>query len=91
MVAKKEALADLFVAFAALSDDMKLAVSVAAIVASYFGGAMYFGGPSSSDSRSAASRVAIDTPASCDRSVDFEVPKNIPADDKDFFEMIFTK
>jgi hypothetical protein len=32
-----------------------------------------------------------ETPASCDRTVDFIVPASLPADDKEFFEMMFTK
>jgi hypothetical protein len=32
-----------------------------------------------------------ENPASCDRTVDFIVPASLPADDKEFFEMMFTK
>ena len=32
-----------------------------------------------------------ETPASCDRTVDFIVPASLPTDDKEFFEMMFTK
>lgn len=32
-----------------------------------------------------------ETPASCDRAVDFVVPASLPADDKDFFDMMLTK
>lgn len=34
---------------------------------------------------------SAETPASCDRALDFEVPVSLPADDKEFFEMMFTK
>lgn len=34
---------------------------------------------------------SAETPASCDRTVDFEVPSSLPLDEKEFFEMMFTK
>ena len=32
-----------------------------------------------------------ETPASCDRILDFVLPTSMPVDDKDFFEMMFDK
>ena len=32
-----------------------------------------------------------ETPASCDRAVDFVVPATLPVDDKEFFDMMLTK
>ena len=76
-----------FRAFVNLPDEMKLAFSVLVISASYFGGAMYIGGPSGD----ATGGVADDMPASCDRAVTFEVPSKLPKDEKQFFEFMFTK
>ena len=77
-----------FRAFGNLPDELKLAFSVLVISASYFGGAMYIGGPSNDASTGNASD---EMPASCDRAVTFDVPSKLPKDEKQFFELMFTK
>lgn len=73
-------------AFTGLPDDVKLALSIVVIAVSYFGGAMYIGGPSGADST-----ASIDMPASCDRAVDFTLPATMAEDDTVFFEQMFHK
>ena len=77
-----------FRSFASLPDDVKLALSVAVIAASYFGAAFYVGGPPGAF---AGDDGAGNTPASVDRSVDFAVPASLPADEKDFFNFMLGK
>ena len=45
LVVKQNELTQFFAAFSKLSGDLRLALSVLVIVVSYFGGAMYIGGP----------------------------------------------
>lgn len=45
IIVKKEEMTTFFTAFSQLSDDLRLAFSVLVIALSYFGGAMYIGGP----------------------------------------------
>lgn len=45
LIVKQNELEQLLSAFAKLSNDLRLAISVIVIVATYFGGAMYIGGP----------------------------------------------
>jgi hypothetical protein len=45
LIVKQNELEQLLSAFAKLSTDLRLAISVIVIVATYFGGAMYIGGP----------------------------------------------
>ena len=45
LVVKQNEMVQFFAAFAKLGGDLRLALSVLVIVVSYFGGAMYIGGP----------------------------------------------
>jgi len=77
-----------FRAFAALPDDIKVALSVAVIVASYFGAAFYVGGPAGAFGGDGG---AGNMPASVDRNLEFSVPASLPADEKDFFNFMLDK
>ncbi len=41
--------------------------------------------------KSAAAGGAVSMPASSDKTVDFTIPNNIPADDKALFELMFDR
>ena len=74
--------------FSQLDQELRIAISVLVIGVCYFGGAMYLGGPPMSEGNATSTDLM---PASIDSSVDFEVPDNLPTDDKDFFQLMFTK
>ncbi len=78
-----------WIGFAALSQESRFCIAVIAIVATYFGGAMYVAAPDKSDRQDKVNPLA--TPASCDTNVGFDIPSNIPADDKVFFEQFLDK
>lgn len=48
LIVRQQELVNLYAAFAALSRDARLALSIIVIVATYFGGAMYLGASSGS-------------------------------------------
>ena len=70
-------------AFNALPNPLKFILSILVVTGTYFGGALYLANIYSSP--------ADETPASCDEATDFDVPKNLPEDDKKLFEECLTK
>jgi hypothetical protein len=78
-----------FRAFANLSADIRLALSVLAVSGAYVGGAMYVGGPNGEETAAGSASSAM--PASIDRAVDFVVPEKLAENDVDFFNDMFNK
>lgn len=86
LVANKDALERFLAAFAALSQELRLVLSLFVITVTYFGGALYVGvvSPAPRESMSLF-------PASSDNNLDFEVPANMSKDDTKMFEDVFKK
>lgn len=75
--------------FFSLSSEARFAVSLLCIVTVYLGAAMYIAAPEPESS--GESQVNLATPASCDTSVDFFVPQDLPENDKELFEEFFDR
>eukprot|EP00597_Dinobryon_sp_UTEXLB2267_P003256 CAMPEP_0170080140 /NCGR_PEP_ID=MMETSP0019_2-20121128/16355_1 /TAXON_ID=98059 /ORGANISM="Dinobryon sp., Strain UTEXLB2267" /LENGTH=480 /DNA_ID=CAMNT_0010293967 /DNA_START=16 /DNA_END=1458 /DNA_ORIENTATION=+ len=72
--------------FIKLNMETRFCLAIIAISCTYFGGAMYLAPPEAFISSSDAS-----TPASCDTSIEFDVPTTVPEDDKELFELMFER
>mmetsp|Transcript_104076 Transcript_104076/g.204131 ORF Transcript_104076/g.204131 Transcript_104076/m.204131 type:complete len:494 (-) Transcript_104076:72-1553(-) len=83
--------------YAALSVETRFCLSLILIGAVYFGGSMYIAAPEEAetvvmDHGHAASVLSVfRTPACVDTSVSFDVPAELPQDDKVFFEEMLDK
>jgi len=67
-----------------LKDEVKYALSVLIICIVYFCGTMYMAAPFYVSD-------ILDTPASLDNNTSFVVPANLPENDKELFELMFTQ
>ena len=80
----------LIAAYAALTQELQIALSVTIVSVVYFGGSFY-----AIAADSAANTIivtgGISTPASIDSVVEFDIPASLPADDKVLFEQVFDK
>ena len=72
--------------FIELNLETRFCLAVIFISSTYFGGAMYLAPPENLSSSFDAA-----TPASCDTSIDFDVPTTVPEDDKELFELMFER
>ena len=79
----------LIVAFAALNQELQIALSVTIVSVVYFGGSFY--AIAADSAVNTASEKGISTPASIDSVVEFDIPSSLPADDKVLFEQVFDK
>ncbi len=84
--------------FIKLSVETRFSLSLVLVGIVYFGGAMYLAPPEDAEkdgvvpSEAATSALSVyRTPACVDKSVTFEVPLSLPADDKVFFEEMLDK
>ena len=75
---------EIVVLLSSLKDETKLALSFVIISLVYFGGSFYV-------TTGAMPKLVISTPASCDSSVDFNVPASLPENDTKLFEYTFDK
>merc|ERR1719453_482259 len=85
VINEQEQLRVFWSAFNALPNPIKFILSVAVITGTYFGGALYLANIYS------ATGGGGETPASCDQAMEFEVPAELPEDDKELFEECLTK
>ena len=75
---------EIMILLGALNDATKLALSFVVISLVYFGGSFYV-------TVGQMPKQVIATPASCDASVDFDVPASLPENDTKLFEYTFDK
>lgn len=74
--------------FGQLKMETRFCISIMAIGATYFGGAMYLAAPPVG---SAPAGGVVASPASADNLIGFEIPSDSPAEDLPFFEQFLTK
>lgn len=75
---------EIIILLGALNDETKLALTFVVIAIVYFCGSFYV-------TAGAMPKIVISTPASCDSSVDFDVPASLPENDTKLFEYTFDK
>ena len=93
-------LENFYLHFVALPSTSKFALSFAVIGCTYFGGAFYSIGlsgdanegkaKSNDDCKSECKKLSV-SPALADNAVTFEVPANLPANDKEMFEFMLER
>jgi len=78
-----------------LSEETRIALSAVVVVAVYFGGSFFvtskLSNESSSSSSSSSGTKTVETPATEDSQLHFDVPTNLPRDDKDLFNLVFDR
>lgn len=78
---------NLWVVFKSVNDEIKFALAIVIVSATYFGASMF----SLTRTASSASKIDLSTPASCDSDCHFVVPSSLPEKDQTLFEEIFDK
>jgi len=89
ILSNADQLSNIWQQYLLLSKDLKMALAVVVVAATYFGGALYAAGGNPETDTSAL----LATPASCDNTTDFDVPAiaENEKDDKVFFEGMLKK
>lgn len=75
--------------FQVLSEETRIALSVVIVVAVYLGGSFYV--QTSRNSEAGIDLTKAETPATEDSQLHFDVPANLPRDDKELFNVVFDR